>query len=499
MPITYDPGTNTITVIGFSEASPCTFEDIYNASVTNGWGVVEKPTDDTYVIRAKIQIGDGTTWTYFADREKTVIFTSDVVLDYHERAIYVTRHAYFWIGEGDESTRTGHRGCVFDGRDMTLNSRCGFVDADSESDVRLYGCVFIAGRYETLIAVINLKGDVARVWDCYVEGGGTGVYPTPNLDMNSTTILDCSFGIGYGYQPAYPFTNIVVMYSNSAGVYFYSTQAYNLFNTRFAKNHVAIHTFDLRTAARLTDCEADEWTMNWGGSPTEDAKIERAYTFKVKVTDKDGNPIENALVELYDKNDNLVFAELTDSNGEISEHSIVSITYTPTGTIDNNPYTVKITKSGYTPLEVKITIDRTMKNLIWQLDALDYTLDDIYTFLKGGYGILNRETLHKTGSAIKVRFKSKSGDTCKVYVYKPDGTEVVSGAGMTEMGTTGIYYYDLTLNSDWGTGEFLIKCVDEDEGIEDSITITVLSENGYFATQGDLKRHDIKMTGLKFV
>ena len=61
---------------------------------------------------------------------------------------------------------------------------------------------------------------------------------------------------------------------------------------------------------------------------------------------------------------------------------IVSITYTPTETIDNNPYTVKISKDGYTPLEVQITIDRTMKNLVWQLDALKYTLDQIYDLLK---------------------------------------------------------------------------------------------------------------------
>lgn len=381
MPITYDAVTNTITVTGFSESSPCTFEDIYNASVTNAWGVVDKVDTNTYVFRAKLRIGDGSTWTYFADEMKTVIFTSDVVLDYGEKAIEVTRHAYFWIGEGDEDTRTGHSGCVFDGRDMTLNSWSSFIYGNTESDVRLYGCVFIAERYAALIAVINLKGDVARVWSCFIEGGGTGVYPTDNLDMNDVEIIDCAFGIGYGYQPAYPFTNIVVMYSDSAGVYFYSNQAYNLFNTRFAKNHVIIHTYDLKTATRLTDCEADEWTMDWGGSPTEDAKIERAYTFKVKVTDKDNNPIENALVELYDKNGNLVFAELTDANGEISEHSIVSITYTPTQTIDNNPYTAKITREGYTPLEVQVTIDRTMKNLVWQLDALDYTLDEIYNLL----------------------------------------------------------------------------------------------------------------------
>jgi len=382
MPITYDSATNTITVVGFSEASPCTFEDIYNASVTNGWGVVDKVDTNTYVFKAKLKIGDGSTWTYFADKMKTIIFTSDVELDYAEKAIEVTRHGYFWIGEGDEATRSGHSGCTFDGRDMTLNSWCALLYSDTESDVRLYGSVLIAERYASLIAMTNLNGDVARIWNCFICGGGTGIYPRPNVDVNNVVVIDCGYGIGYGYQPAYPFTNLTVMYCNSSGVYWYADQVYNLYNTRFAKNHYTIWTHDLKATARLTDCEADVWSIGWGGSPTEDAKIERAYTFKVKVTDKNGNPIENALVELYDKDGNLVFAELTDANGEISEHSIVSITYTPTETIDNNPYTVKITKEGYTPLEAKITIDRTMKNLVWQLDALKYTLDEIYKLLR---------------------------------------------------------------------------------------------------------------------
>jgi len=137
---------------------------------------------------------------------------------------------------------------------------------------------------------------------------------------------------------------------------------------------------------------------------------------------------------------------------------------------------------------------------IWNVPVAGLTVDgSVGKMLKEHDGILNRETIAKTGSTIRVRFKSESGDAVRIYVYRPDGVEVVSGASMTEMGTTGIYYYDLTFNSDWGTGEFLIKCVDEDEGIEDSITITVLSESEYFATQGDLKKHDIKMTGLKFV
>ena len=109
--ITYDAGSNTIIVVGDSscgatDSNPCTFEDIYQADLAdNTWNRTEKVGDNTYIFKAKLQIGDGSTWTYFADKMKTIIFTSDVVLDYHERAIHITRHGYFWIGEGDEDTK----------------------------------------------------------------------------------------------------------------------------------------------------------------------------------------------------------------------------------------------------------------------------------------------------------------------------------------------------------------------------------------------------------
>jgi len=104
-------------------------------------------------------------------------------------------------------------------------------------------------------------------------------------------------------------------------------------------------------------------------------------------------------------------------------------------------------------------------------------------------GILNRGTMAKTGSKVRIWFRSNSTNTCKIYVYKPDGTEVVNKANMTEIGTIGIYYYDLIFDTAWGTGDFLIKCVDETENVEDTMTITVLSENDWWVTTSDFKAH----------
>jgi len=382
LPITYDPSTNTITVVGFSESAPCTFEDIYNESVNQGWGVVEKPTENTYVFKAKLQIGDGSTWTYFKDTLKTVIFTSDVELDYHEAVFDIQRHAYFWLGEVDEDTRTGHSGCILIVRDVVFNNYAFIIHVRAEAEMKLGGTVIINEPRRELSHNLWLEdGSVNKIWSCRIVGGASGIKMTKYLDVNEVVIQDATRGWNYGTTSEYPITNVIVEYCD-AGLFAYSIFSVTVSNSRFAKNYYTISTIDLDATVRLNDCWADQWRISWGGTPTENAKIERAYTFKVRVTDKNGNPIDGALVELYDKNGNLIFRELTNTNGEISEHSIVSITYTPTETIDNNPYTVKITKEGYTPLEVKITIDRTMKNLVWQLDALKYTLDEIYELLR---------------------------------------------------------------------------------------------------------------------
>ena len=212
MPIIYESATNSIKVIGFSESNPCTFEDIYNEDVNQGWGVVEKLTDDSYVFKAKLIIGDGSTWTYFADERKTVVFTSDIVLEYGETLILVKRHAYFRLGAGDIDTRCGGSGCIIDARDITINSWSVLIKGEEESNVELYGSTIAAERFASMLNVLNLAGSLARVYDCLIQGGGAAVSPKPNLDMNHVTIEDATYGVSYGYQPAYLFTNIIVKF-----------------------------------------------------------------------------------------------------------------------------------------------------------------------------------------------------------------------------------------------------------------------------------------------
>jgi hypothetical protein len=71
MAITYNAGTDTITVTAGTSGAPNTFTDIYNADVAGGWGQVTK-TSNVFVFSAKLQVGDGSTATHLYDEFKKV-------------------------------------------------------------------------------------------------------------------------------------------------------------------------------------------------------------------------------------------------------------------------------------------------------------------------------------------------------------------------------------------------------------------------------------------
>lgn len=89
--------------------------------------------------------------------------------------------------------------------------------------------------------------------------------------------------------------------------------------------------------------------------------------------------------------------------------------------------------------------------------------------------ILNRPTTVKSGETITIRYKTDSGLSPVIDVYDADNTKRVNAASMTEIGSTGIYEYDLTLSSSWGTGDFTVICSESTKSSIDSILLTVAS------------------------
>ncbi|MFQ5680530.1 MAG: hypothetical protein ACE5GG_00520, partial [Candidatus Omnitrophota bacterium] len=89
--------------------------------------------------------------------------------------------------------------------------------------------------------------------------------------------------------------------------------------------------------------------------------------------------------------------------------------------------------------------------------------------------ILSRPTSVMTGTATTIRYRTDSGLAPTISVYDDSNTLQVSAATMSEIGTTGIYEYDLTLSKSWGMGDFTIICQEATKGSLDSMVLTVLS------------------------
>ena len=94
-----------------------------------------------------------------------------------------------------------------------------------------------------------------------------------------------------------------------------------------------------------------------------------------------------------------------------------------------------------------------------------------------------RFKLHKVNTTIPIIFalEEENPYTVKLTIYKlPSGDLVVYNVTMTKMGGTRYYYYGWFANE---TGEFLIECYAPELFVKDSMVITILSEEEWWATQ----------------
>ena len=78
-------GNNKIVVVGYSATTPCTLDDIYNADVAGGWGVLKRYDNNLYHFSANLTIGGSATQSYFTTKSDpsrsgcSIYFNSDCV------------------------------------------------------------------------------------------------------------------------------------------------------------------------------------------------------------------------------------------------------------------------------------------------------------------------------------------------------------------------------------------------------------------------------------
>lgn len=87
--------------------------------------------------------------------------------------------------------------------------------------------------------------------------------------------------------------------------------------------------------------------------------------------------------------------------------------------------------------------------------------------------ILNSATAVETDNTVTIRYKTDTGLSPAIDVYDAGNVKRVNAGAMTEIGTTGIYEYDVTFSSAWGTGDYTIVCSEATKSSVDSMTISV--------------------------
>lgn len=191
----------------------------------------------------------------------------------------------------------------------------------------------------------------------------------------------------------------------------------------------------------------------------------------VQIKSTDGKAINNASATLNIYNpsgtkilDSAIMPYLSGSNG------IYRYAYTvPNDTIGTYLYEIFATS---TTLSNSIASSFEVKNISSTLNSIKNTVESEQTAQTNSRneiiniknqitsGILDAPKNIKSGEVVTIKYKARSGLTGsnlpKLTMYNANNTLLLSDESLTEIGSTGVYFINKTLNTNWGTGFFTL-------------------------------------------
>ena len=356
MAITYNVGTNTITVTGYTEGTPCNFTDLYNADVGGGWGVFHKQGIFSFYSEAKLVFGDGSTTTWFADDHKILEFKDEILTSHWQAFIEVKASAHFTLGKlVTESVKNTRQGCTLIFEDAYYLPY--LIKSASGSYVYVYSSN-ITGRRDTRYpGYIETKG-YGRFWNVLCDGIA-GFYSacSTNTDLFNVIMTDCQIPIGSSST----YNNIFIL--QKSGYYVIAPRgASDITMKNVNISDTIVNKFGLMdtytyTLYCINFTYLGTWNfLNWATG----GRVERQYEFDLKAIDKDNIPIQTATVKIWDKDSNLIIDTTTNASGDIATQTITRGYYNqPNGSTlqEASPHLIKIEKAGYTTYEADFTLE----------------------------------------------------------------------------------------------------------------------------------------------
>ena len=341
MAITYNAGSNTITGVDYPEAAPFSFLDIYNADVAGGWGVFTRQCNNQYCSNAKLEIGDGSISTYFADTKKFIVFEGFG----NTRHLRVLNNAHFRSGtllnEGRKSTVAG---CVLHFKETGFHAG---IHGETGSEILLYS-THLSTDSTSSCCVSN----VDKIYNTYFDK----VY----LRQSDVAMYNVAFmGGQYAmYACTGAWDKVVIRDYSASGI------------TVSANHHLAnvsqagcgaIRAYHVTTDSSMTDCDIDTWHFTWSGCT---ADIYRKNSFDLKVVDL-GGAISGANVKIWDFAGALKVNANTDVNGALATQTL-NYGYYNNSDVPTmlTPHTIQISKLGYETYKYPFTVD---KRIDWEI------------------------------------------------------------------------------------------------------------------------------------
>ena len=343
------------TITATDEAS-LTMNDLYDADVAGSWGVVEKFTSDSFLVKSNlclssshltskkelIQIGreNYPSSLYSTSTSSSVTLgeldaagkgKNGVMLMNHTRFSISYTYIYNFQAFGSVIDRkVGAYGA------MAMSGVFKFVDSVFNSDNRLYLASSIAEGSEWIRSV-------------YADPDYLYLY-SPHLTIDNFKTLDSWTGILCGGSAVISNTDI-----NFKTILRYYGADVDLVN--------------------CTNIDKSELTS--GGERTRDLHTRIKYSINLKIVDEEGNPINNSNVVLTDTNGDETFSVSTDGNGEITEQTVMVYDKWwehPNWNLhedDYNDFTLTISKAGYNIYEAIFTLN---EKTDWTIALNDYII-----------------------------------------------------------------------------------------------------------------------------
>lgn len=339
--ITYNAGTNTITVVynaadggRGTQADPfILFVDMYDTDVHNGWGVVSKQGTQFY-ITALVSVG-GT--AYVQDSNKQVMFYKATaghvsILTIYGCILFDNIAFYRSLDSVPVFSLFFLPNSLLAGWNVVEN--CSFSNFWLPAVPRniLYkNCSFI----KTGGSSLRLNGDgVTHEYLSILEGAAAFDCLGQPAAISNISIFNCSTAIKINTTTA--------------------NKTYDFYNVgaKLRNRGVAMEPSSSNTVLNLHDCLFDapaKYSIHAYGTITGDITLNYLSTFKAEINTPDVN------IELRDKDDTLIY-----SGGELDQYVIYNTIYAETvngavtADIDTTyePFTITITKEGYQDLTI---------------------------------------------------------------------------------------------------------------------------------------------------